>query len=138
MKKGSIALVMILAVMLVVGTACVGNSRSGENSYNLVEDELQLAVTGYLTNSSHSDPIVIGSSAIAICELLGPDELLLGVPDGCRVANCRDIDGTAACGGCSNTNHYEWRLDDNENVYSVCFGNDCDNNTTDGYQGVWP
>ncbi len=31
-----------------------------ESAYNLVRDELQLATTGYLTNSSHGDPIVIG------------------------------------------------------------------------------
>ena len=115
----------------------------GESAYNLVRDELQLATTGYLINSSHGDPIVIGSPerTIAICELQGPDELLREVPDGCRVANCRDIAGTSDCGGCADTNHYEWRLDDWGNVYSVCVdvvAGDCAIAGGDGYQGVWP
>ena len=116
------------------------SDSSPVDDYNLTRDEIQLAVTAYMTNVSHGDPVVTGSSerTLAICELLGPDELLREVPDGCRVANCKDIDGTAACGGCSNTNHYEWRLDGNGNVYSVCIGDDCDANGADHYQGVWP
>lgn len=115
----------------------------GESVYKVVRDELQLATTGYLTNSSHGDPIVIGSSerTIAICELLGPGELLRETPDGCRVANCKDIDGAATCGGCADTNHYEWRMDDNRNVYSVCVdvvAGDCAVADADGYQGIWP
>jgi hypothetical protein len=114
-----------------------------ESAYNLVRDELQLATTAYLTNSSHGLPIVNESAdgTLAICPFLGSDELLREVPDGCRVANCRDITGTGDCGGCADTNHYEWRLDDWGNVYSVCVdvvAGDCAVAGDDGYQGIWP
>jgi hypothetical protein len=118
-------------------------NSDGESAYNLVLDELQLAVTAYLTDINHGLPVVIWSSirTIAMCELVGPDALLGEVPDGCRVANCTDIDGVAACDGCADTNHYEWRVDANGNVYSVCVDvadGDCAIVDADGYQGIWP
>jgi hypothetical protein len=138
--------VIALAVTLIPTDLFSPDSTSNSNeesAYNLVRDELQLSVTAYLTDINHGLPVVIRSSirTIAICELVGPDELLREVPDGCRVANCRDIDGTATCDGCADTNHYEWRLDDNGNVYSVCVdvvAGDCAVADADGYQGIWP
>jgi hypothetical protein len=139
-------IVIALAVTLIPTDLFSPDSNSnsdGESAYNLVRDELQLATTAYLTNNNHGLPVVIWSSirTIAICELVGPDGLLSEVPDGCRVANCRDIDGIAACDGCADTNHYEWRVDDNGNVYSVCVdvvAGDCAVADADGYQGIWP
>jgi uncharacterized protein YpmB len=142
----TVIVVIALAVTLIPTDLFSPDSTSNSNeesAYNLVRDELQLATTGYLTDVYHDYPVVIGSSqrTIAICELVGPDELLREVPDGCRVANCRDIDGIAACDGCADTNHYEWRVDDNGNVYSVCVdvvAGDCAVADADGYQGTWP
>lgn len=139
-------IVIALAVTLIPTDLFSTDSPSdsdGESAYNLVRDELQLATTGYLTNNNHGLPVVIWSSirTIAICELVGPDGLLREVPDGCRAANCRDIDGIEACGVCADTNHYEWRVDDNGNVYSVCvdvIAGDCAVADADGYQGIWP
>lgn len=139
-------IVIALAVTLIPTDLFSPDSPSnsdGESAYNLVRDELQLATTGYLTNNNHGLPVVILSSirTIAICELVGPDGLLRDVPDGCRVANCRDIDGIADCDGCADTNHYEWRVDENGNVYSVCVDiadGDCAIVDADGYQGIWP
>ncbi len=142
----TVIVVIALAITLIPADPFSPDSNSnsdGESAYNLVRDELQLATTGYLADVYHDYPVVIWSSqrTIAICELVGPDELLREVPDGCRVANCRDIDGIAACDGCADTNHYEWRVDDNGNVYSVCVdvvAGDCAVATADGYQGIWP
>ena len=142
----TVIVVIALAVTLIPTDLFSPDSTSdsdGESAYNLVRDELQLAATAYLTDINHGLPVVAWSSirTIAICELVGPDALLGEVPDGCRVANCRDIDGIEACGVCADTNHYEWRVDDNGNVYSVCVdvvAGDCAVADADGYQGIWP
>ena len=139
-------IVIALAVTLIPTDLFSSDSPSnsdGESAYNLVRDELQLAVTAYLTDINHGLPVVIWSSirTIAMCELVGPDALLGKVPDGCRDANCRDVDGIDACDGCDDTNHYEWRVDGNGNVYSVCVdvvAGDCAVAGDDVYQGIWP
>jgi hypothetical protein len=139
-------IVIALAVILIPNDLFAPDSTSdsdGESAYNLVRDELQLAVTAYLADITHSLPVVIWSSirTIAVCELVGPEGILGEVPDGCRVANCRDLEGTATCDGCSDINHYEWRVDGNGNAYSVCVdvaAGDCAVASADGYQGIWP
>ena len=131
---------VILAILAGVIVLAVGGifSRTGEQAYNLVRDEVQLAVTGYLTNSSHGFPIVGGgNNTIAACELLGPDELLREIPDGMQTSNCVYIN-TSTCDGCLGTNSYIWLLDDNGNVLSQCVGADCTVDEGDGYQDVWP
>ena len=130
---------VILAILAGVIVLAVGGifGRTGEQAYNLVRDELQLAVTGYMTNSSHGLPVLsTNNSIIDVCLLLGPDELLREVPDGVRDAN-----NGGTCNGTADTNHYVWILDEGGNVASTCETNDagetCDA-ATDGYQGVWP
>ena len=130
---------VILAILAGVIVLAVGGifGRTGEQAYNLVRDELQLAVTAYATNSSHGDPVMAGNdSRVDICVLLGPDELLREVPDGVR----DDNNGGGA--GCvtSNTSHYIWTYD-NGNVASECVsagGEDCGTGPVDGYRQVWP
>ena len=140
---------VILAILAGVIVLAVGGifGRTGEQAYNLVRDELQLATTGYLTNTSHQDiPCVAGSTnattgdcTIAIEDLLGPDELLREVPDGMREANCYNINGTAMTeeDGCADANSYTWLLDENGNVKSSCNDAEC-TASGDGYQDVWP
>ena len=129
---------VILAILAGVIVLAVGGifGRTGEQAYNLVRDEIQLAVTGYMTNSSHGLPIMTTNATnIDVCLLLGPDELLRDVPDGVRDAN-----NGGNCSGTSDTNHYIWILDDGGNVASVCedVGADVCDAAGDGYQGVWP
>ena len=128
---------VILAILAGVIVLAVGGifGRTGEQAYNLVRDELQLAVTGYMTNSSHGLPVMSGNNTVIDgCLLLGPDELLREVPDGMREAN----------GNCTvaltDSNHYTWILDGGGNVGSLCVDGveTCDSTVLDGYQGVWP
>ena len=127
---------VILAILAGVIVLAVGGifGRTGEQAYNLVRDELQLAVTSYATNTSHDDPVMTGNiSNIDVCLLLGPDELLREVPDGVRTAN-------GNCSGTVDTAHYIWTFNDG-NVGSVCVdvaGSPCDVAGGDDYQGQWP
>ena len=127
---------VILAILAGVIVLAVGGifGRTGEQAYNLVRDELQLAATGYMTNSSHGLPIMAdNSSNLDVCALLGPDELLREVPDGVRTAN-------GNCTGPTDDAHYIWTIDSDGNVGSVCVnvGTDICDDTGDGYQGQWP
>ncbi len=144
---------VILAILAGVIVLAVGGifSRTGEQAYNLVRDELQLATTGYMTDTDNVGlPCVNGTSEtsvngticdVDVCALLGPDELLRDVPDGMRADNCDDGTGTANCSGCDNDNHYQWVIVDGGNVESRCAtsddGSTCDA-AGDGYQGQWP
>ena len=131
-------MLVILAILAGVIVLAVGGifGRTGEQAYNLVRDELQLAVTGYMTNTSHELPVTTANNTVIdACLLLGPDELLREVPDGMREAN----------GNCTtaltDSNHYTWVVDGGGNVASVCYtddeGEECDD-AGDGYQGQWP
>ena len=138
---------VILAILAGVIVLAVGGifGRTGEQAYNLVRDELQLATTSYLTNASHDIPCVTGTTnattgycTIAVCDLIGMEELLREVPDGMRSANCQTVNATACAGACSDANSYLWQLDANGNVKSSCLdGAEC-TAAGDGYQGVWP
>jgi prepilin-type N-terminal cleavage/methylation domain-containing protein len=129
---------VILAILAGVIVLAVGGifGRTGEQAYNLVRDEIQLAVTSYATNVSHGDPVMTGNlSNIDVCLLIGGEELLREVPDGVRDAN-----NGGNCSGTADTNHYIWTFDQG-NVASVCVnvaGSPCDTAGADGYQGQWP
>jgi prepilin-type N-terminal cleavage/methylation domain-containing protein len=132
---------VILAILAGVIVLAVGGifGRTGEQAYNLVRDELQLAVTGYMTNSSHGLPVMAGNATnIDVCLLLGPDELLRQVPDGVMDAN-NGGNGSAACVTDADA-HYTWVLFDGGNVGSACVtsGGEVCAAAGDGYQGVWP
>jgi prepilin-type N-terminal cleavage/methylation domain-containing protein len=127
---------VILAILAGVIVLAVGGifGRTGEQAYNLVKDELQLGVTGYMTNASHDLPVMAANNTnIDVCLLIGSEELLREVPDGVRTAN-------GNCTGTSNDNHYIWVVDDGGNVGSVCVdvGTDICDDAGDGYQGQWP
>jgi prepilin-type N-terminal cleavage/methylation domain-containing protein len=133
---------VILAILAGVIVLAVGGifGRTGEQAYNLVRDELQLAVTGYMTNASHDLPVHTGNNTINVCLLLGPDELLRQVPDGVSTVNDdASYNGTVECITDAQA-HYIWIVDDGGNVASTCTPvgvGECDA-ATDGFQGVWP
>ena len=122
---------VILAILAGVIVLAVGGifGRTGEQAYNLVRDELQLAVTSYMTNISAGDPVMANVSNVDVCLLLGSEGgLLREVPDGVTSANgnCTGIDDAA---------HYIWTFDEG-NVRSLCPG--CPDGSGDGYRGEWP
>ncbi|HUU63951.1 MAG TPA: type II secretion system protein [Dehalococcoidia bacterium] len=131
---------VILAILAGVIVMAVGGvfGTTEEQAYNAARDQLQTAAVGYVaTNTSTSvDDLQTGANnSLNICLLLGSvtNGLLREVPDGARAVNCN----SGACSGCADTNHYDWRIDDNGNVASVCVGAEC-TLATDGYQDVWP
>jgi prepilin-type N-terminal cleavage/methylation domain-containing protein len=131
---------VILAILAGVIVMAVGGvfGTTEEQAYNACRDQLQTAAVGYIaTNTSTSvDDLQIGANnTLNICLLLGSvtDGLLREVPDGCRAANCN----SAACSGCDATASYEWRIDDDGNVASVCLDADC-TAAGNGYQDTWP
>lgn len=140
MKKARIATVLLMGIMLVSGLACCFGT-TGEQDYNAARDQLETAAMAYLaTNTSTSvDDLQIGTdNTLNVCMLLGSvisGGLLREVPDGVRAVNCNPSGYN--CNGCADSNHYEWRIDDNGNVASVCLGAGC-TAAGNGYQGVWP
>jgi prepilin-type N-terminal cleavage/methylation domain-containing protein len=125
---------VILAILAGVIVLAVGGifGRTGEQAYNLVRDELQLAVTSYMTNISAGDPVMANVSNVDVCLLLGSEGgLLREVPDGVTSAN-------GNCSGTDDTANYVWTFDEG-NVGSVCLGADCVTPCPDDdYCGVWP
>lgn len=135
---------VILAILAGVIVLAVGGifGRTGEQAYNLVRDELQLAVTGYMTNSTHGLPTLEtpgNTSYIDVCLLLGPSELLRDVPDGVNDANNGNGTSTQPCITSADA-HYIWILDGGGNVASICTpvgDGDC-TAAGDDFQDVWP
>ena len=144
-KKGFnlIELLIVLVVMAILAGVVVmavggvfGNTE--EQAYNAARDQLQTAAVGCVainTSTSVDDLQIGGNNSLNVCLLLGSvsDGLLREVPDGCRAINCN----SEACSGCTDTNSYEWRIDDNGKVASVCLDAGC-TAAGDGYQDVWP
>ena len=133
---------VILAILAGVIVLAVGGifGRTGEQAYNLVRDELQLAVTGYMTNTSHSDlPYMADNVSLDVCLLLGPHELLREVPDGVSDANNGGAVGAIPCETDSEA-HYTWIILAGGNVASTCspVGPDDCISANNSYQGVWP
>jgi len=133
---------VILAILAGVIVMAVGGvfGTTEEQAYNAARDQMQTAAVGYIavnTSTSVSDLQIGANESLNICLLLGSvtDGLLREVPDGARAVNC-DPTGQD-CAGCTNDNSYEWRINDNGNVASVCLADDC-TAAGNGYQDVWP
>jgi prepilin-type N-terminal cleavage/methylation domain-containing protein len=136
---------VILAILAGVIVMAVGGvfGTTEEQAYNAARDQLQTGSVGYVTTNTSTDvgDLQIGTNkSLNICLLLGSvtGGLLREVPDGCRAVNCDPTD--EACTGCADTNHYEWQIDDNGNVASVCtpVGDGHCTAADNGYQDVWP
>ena len=133
---------VILAILAGVIVMAVGGvfGTTEEQAYNVARDQMQTAAVGYIatnTTTSVSDLQIGANNTLNVCMLLGSvtDGLLREVPDSCRAANCNPAG--LNCDGCEATNSYEWRIDDNGNVASVCLGADCAA-AGNGYQETWP
>ena len=119
-----------------------------EEAYNSAYSDLQNAVVAYATDNNGVFPTINGTANISgydlqiidICSLLTSEGGMLNeVPEGVAIINGSDNDNCdAGCGGCLDTNHYLWAIDEYGYVYSTCVGTNCSEYNTDGYQGVWP
>jgi hypothetical protein len=119
-----------------------------ESAYNTAYDQIQDAVTVYVTNNSGVLPAINGAVNISgyelqfvdICSLLTAEGGMLSeVPEGVASVNGSDNDNCdAGCDGCLDTNHYIWMVDESGYVYSLCVGSNCSEYNANGYQGVWP
>ncbi|MFA5056090.1 MAG: hypothetical protein WC562_07970 [Dehalococcoidia bacterium] len=126
-----------------------GTSKpSPGGNYYATRREIRSAVIAYMNNNYGELPIINGTITINdsdyhiidICALLtskGGD--LNYVPDGCASVNNSDNDNCdAGCSGCNANYNYIWAIDTNGSVYSTCIGEDCEANSENWYQGVFP
>jgi hypothetical protein len=133
------------------GGDCPGSSSSsdGASVYNTTRDELKNAVAEYASRNMGMFPYLTGTYSVPSCpscHVIDVNELLTShggilalVPDGLYSASGGDNDNCdGGAYGCSSNNHYVWIIDVYGNVYSKCMGYDCDIDTANGYQGVWP
>jgi len=142
----------LLAVGIIIWAAQGTFGPSHRHLYSWDRDDVQLAVTYYMTNTSGSRPITGATMTMSegtfdiidICELIKevawweaygwwspgevPESCADSVHDNCDAGSC----------SCYSWAHYIWLLDNQGNVASTCVGTECNANNTDGYQGVYP
>ena len=161
MKVARILTVLTLGLLIVSSVACSGKS-SGNNdantnpgsdtpaAYNTAREQIMNAVTAYAATHQGNFSILPGTATVAECVdcslvdmnalLVSNGGLLRAVPAGTYSTagmNNDNCDGGAS--GCLTNNHYVWIINTTTGlVYSKCMGNDCANNNTSGYQGIWP
>ena len=154
-RASVIVLLAVIGVGIVAGVGCGETSEPGgetvtgnpEAQYNTVLPQIQNAVTAYMVETMGELPPTVGTVTVDgqtydifdICSLVGEDELLRTLPDGCAEVSGAGNDNCdmGSC-ECDSSAHYVWVVDDVGNVYSTCRGRICDANNADGFQGVWP
>ena len=160
-----IAIFMLLIVGLI--RACSGGvyATCKSSAYYTAHEQIQNAVTAYMSDSNHSSqlPIISENATFTLTNPNGTyyiinmsallttnGGMLRQVPSGCGQLpgpNNDNCDGGAT--GCENTSHYIWGIDNNGTVVSksynsylsnepLCNACSCKCNTCDGYQDVWP
>ena len=117
-----------------------------QSNYDSDKSEIQTALNAYMASHNGSIPVTNNSveldypsgiyHIIDICALLGAGDLLDRVPASC-VDSSFDNCGATGC-TCQQDAHYVWLRFANSSVVSACIGNDCEANSYDGYQGIWP
>lgn len=119
-----------------------------QHAYDISRYEVQTSVVSYMIDNDEMMPtlnstVSIGGSdyrIVDVCVLLVADWGMLSEGSiSCISINGSDNDNCdAGCEGCQSDYHYVWAVDDEDNVYSTCVGDDCEANGEDGFQGVWP
>ena len=146
----------ILAILAGVVVLSVGNifTSADEAAYDVMRHQIQQAVTAYMSNSSHIGELpLIGANVtidgkvleiIDICKTKVPEGMLRKAPEGCYEGpdalddNC----DTGTC-ICDPAWHYRWAVDKQGNLYSQCMNSvnnsgGCANESSDGFQNIWP
>jgi len=150
-------LIVMMILMILVGVVIlsVGNviGTAKRSAYVTVQDQIRTAVVAYQISSLGSYPLTGNTTVIDgttygvidMCALLASAAtpgLFSELPDGCA-----DLPGTDNCeaGGClcDPAAHYIWAIDISGGVHSTCVNTDeneggCVNESSDGFQGVWP
>lgn len=145
---------LVLAILAGVVVMAVGGvfDDAKERAYETLRGQIQNAVISYNSENNGHMPPTVGTANISgqkgildICSLVLPEGMLRAAPAGCISLPDGDDDNCdgSDCGGCMVTSHYIWAIDVKGNVYSQCTdtvanGGSCANNSSDGYQGVWP
>jgi hypothetical protein len=124
-----------------------------EAAYIAAHDEIQNAVSAYVTDHNGSLPIINAYRTVDECAgcyiidigalLTANGGLLIDVPDGCYESTVNtgpndNCDGGFGVTECSPSNHYVWLVDSLGYVYSRCEGEGCATHSRSGYQQVWP
>ena len=156
---------VILAILAGIVIISVGGviGRGQATAYEGAKEQVELGVSDYVARTFGSYPTLDGNvtltdpvgvyTIIDVCVLLatcnvtppGPG-VLKEVPVSSFNAAPAGFAGTENnnCAGatfnctCYATAHYTWLLDQMGDVYSVCSGTDCDTETADGFQGIYP
>jgi len=164
MAKRALGLTVVLLLAAMALSAC-GTSDTSDtfshatgNAYDTIKPQIQNAVTAYTVDHQgelppHTGSVDIttqtGSSVndcgiINLCALIGINDLLRSVPDGCY-GYSGQANTNFFSGSCDNptTGHYVWVIDYVGNVYSICDENrDGTYSSTDRVDGqhdnIWP
>ena len=118
-----------------------------EAAYNSAYNDLLGAVSSYYIDNDGVFPTINGTVNVSgydlqildICALLtSAGGILSEVSEGVASVEGSDNDNCdAGCGGCLAASHYIWAADE-YGIYSTCVGAECEANSEDGFQGVWP
>ena len=147
---------VILAILAGVVVMSVGGifTQADETAYNAMRHQIQNAVVEYMGNSTNVGSVpLLGINVtidgevrdvIDICDMKTPLGIIREAPRGCIEIPGPDNDNcdNGSC-LCDATYHYLWAVDDSGNLFSACVdtaanGGGCVNNSSDGFQGVWP
>jgi len=162
MVKKALGLVVVLLLAAMVLSACGTSdeySSATANPYDTIMPQIQNAVTAYTVDHNGALPPVddtnytitstwttgsINVNILDICVLIGTNDLLRQVPDGCYGSRGQ-ADTNFFSGSCDNptSGHYVWVIDYMGNVYSICDENrDGTYSSTDRVGGqhgnIWP
>jgi len=162
-KKRGFTLIELLIVLTIISilvgvvVLSVGNvfGTAKKRAYETVKHQVQTAVIAYSVRNLGDFPLTGNTTVI--------DGKTLGIIDACSLVIYYDIaglfreipDGFAATQGddccdsqtyncsCDEEAHYIWAIDVNGNVYSSCVdtalnSGGCTNNSSNGFQDVWP
>lgn len=116
-----------------------------EANYNSDRSNIQTALNTYTASHNGSAPLTNDSVTlndpsgtypiIDMCALVAAGDLLQ-VPASCIDSTFDNCEANTCT--CNQNAHYVWLLKGAGTVVSSCRGGDCDTNSADGYQGVWP
>jgi hypothetical protein len=117
-----------------------------QSNYDSDKSNIQTALSAYMASHNGSIPYTNNSvqlnypagtyHIINICALLGAGDLLDTVPASCIDSSFDNCDNNGC--NCQQNAHYIWLSFANASVVSACIGGDCEANSYDGYQGIWP
>jgi hypothetical protein len=117
-----------------------------QSNYNSDKSNIQTALNAYMASHNGSIPVTNNSVTLSdpagtypiidICALLGAGDLLDVVPSSCIDTSFDNCEATGCT--CNQNAHYKWLVKGAGTVVSSCIGDDCEANSTDGYQSIWP